>query len=487
MGTRLRIAAIATLLSTPAAALAAQSISLKTVPIPAGEQFQILPSRNLGMGGVHVALDDALLDPFANPARGALLEQLRILALPTLYGEATNMVGGRSFPIAATVPGERFFGTVAFAMQQVDNPNRFTWIGPVLEDQSVIQDDASSNVYVHATLGVRLGARTSVGAGVFHADLDAVDAVNLLYGRSIAVNQAGSVSEARVGLLHDLGGQRTLDAVVLRSSVDMKHEVLYQDWTGGPIWEPMDWRTWTELNEDRTITWGAHARYTQPLGNDGTRIGFIATGNTKSHPKIPNYNIVNIPRDPGNSTVFNVGVGLSRTVEKTSLALELVFEPGRSHTWAYADTTIAVPTGTLQAGDKTIDNQFRFGNWHMAFGIDREGERAGFQLGLRLKHTRYSLDQHNYLTDVQRDTEERWMEWTPTWGGVLKFPEFELRYTGRFTAKGWPDTAMPFFGGRDVIAMPEGPDFVIGPTEPVWLPEYRVTMHRLLVSIPFGL
>jgi hypothetical protein len=462
---------------------AAQHITLKTVPIPLGEQFQLLPSRNLGMGSVHIAIDDPLLDPFSNPALGVHADRLLVHALPTVYGESRNTLGGRSFPIAAVVPGRRLFGSVAFAMQQVDNPNRIGWTPVPMPDNRVIREASSSNVYMHGTLGTRLGRSTAVGASFFHADLDAVDAVNLLYGNSIAIDQDGSVAEARVGVTHDLGGDRRFDAVVLRSSVDMTHDVLYVDWTWGPQ-GPTDVRSWTELNEDRTITWGAQLRYRQPLDADGTQIGFRVAGNTKSHPKIPNYNLVNIPRDPGNSTVFNLGVGLASVQVGSVFSLELGFEPGRSHTWAFADTIIETPAGTLQPGDKTVDNQFRYGNWNLAVGVEREGPRAGFQLGLRMHQTRYSLDQHNFLTDVRRKTDERWIEWSPSWGGVLKFDEFDLRYTGRFTAKGWPDMMIGF--GARADALVGSPDFVIGPTGVVNLPDFRVTMHRLMVSVPFG-
>jgi hypothetical protein len=479
----LRILACAALLLSPAAA-AAQHITLKTVPIPLGEQFQLLPSRNLGMGSVRVAIDDPLLDPFTNPARGAAVDELRIFVLPTVYSETNNTLGGRSLPIAAVIPGRHVFGGFAFAMQQVDNPNRWGWV-PWQGDQSVFQENSSSNVYVQGTLGARLGRATSIGASYYHADLDAVDAVNLLYGQSIAIDQDGSVGEARVGLAHDLGGERRLDAVVLRSDVDMTHDVLYQEWSWVAS-EPLV-RSWNELNQDRTITWGAHLRYTQPLGTQGARIGFIATGSTKSHPKIPNYNVVNIPRDPGNSTAFNFGVGLSKLTAATAYSMELIFEPGRSHTWAYADTAVTTPGGVIQPGEKTVDNQFRYGNWNLAAGVQHETDRAGFQLGIRVHQTRYSLEQHNFLADTLRNTDERWIEWSPSWGGVLKFADFDLRYTGRFTAKGSPDAV--FRGGVDVMmadAPGLGVDFVVGPTGPVSLPEFRVTMHRLMVSVPFG-
>ena len=42
-------------IAAAASPLAAQSIALKTVPIPTGEQYLIFPSRGLGMGGLSIA------------------------------------------------------------------------------------------------------------------------------------------------------------------------------------------------------------------------------------------------------------------------------------------------------------------------------------------------------------------------------------------------------------------------------------------------
>ncbi|MEJ2537728.1 MAG: hypothetical protein P8048_11875, partial [Calditrichia bacterium] len=47
----------------------AQLISVKSVPVAEGDQFTIFPSLNISMGGVSIALDDPLLDPFLNPAK----------------------------------------------------------------------------------------------------------------------------------------------------------------------------------------------------------------------------------------------------------------------------------------------------------------------------------------------------------------------------------------------------------------------------------
>ncbi|NJD18765.1 MAG: hypothetical protein FIA95_05715, partial [Gemmatimonadetes bacterium] len=47
-----------------------QVIPVKTVPVASGDQFLVLPSATLGMGGVALAVDDSLADPWTNPAQG---------------------------------------------------------------------------------------------------------------------------------------------------------------------------------------------------------------------------------------------------------------------------------------------------------------------------------------------------------------------------------------------------------------------------------
>src|SRR3970282_1491885 len=68
-GTRRILLPTLLLMAAPAAIagpLAAQLIPVRSVPVAAGDQFLIYPSRNLAMGGVSVALRDPLLDPFVN-------------------------------------------------------------------------------------------------------------------------------------------------------------------------------------------------------------------------------------------------------------------------------------------------------------------------------------------------------------------------------------------------------------------------------------
>jgi hypothetical protein len=481
------------------AGLTGQNITLKTVPIPTGEQFLLFPSLRLGMGGVFIALDDPVAAPFANPARRLAAGRGRVYATPTFYGETNGSVGGRSLPISSLFAGERLHGGFAIALQQVnDESRRFT---PVFEGGGrTLLDNARNNTYLFGTVGGRVGERTSVGASVFQAELGAVDGVNLLYAQASGIAQDGALTELRLGFTHDLGEERRLEGTLTNTRLDMTHDVHYVEWRWEcdprvpaqppqPICNAPTVRSWDELNEDRTVTWGTNLRFSQPI-DEVSRVGFLFAASTKDHPKIPNYNIVNIPRDPGNSTVFNLGAGVSHQEGPVSAGLDVIFEPGRSHTWAFADTLTRLPSGdTLRPGEKTVDNEFSFRNASIGLGVQREGERYGFQLGLRLRQISYSLDQQNFLAERVRKTDESWMEWVPTWGALAKMGALELRYTGRFTAKGFQPIGIPFFvrGVEDVAAAAEpGVDFVVGATEPVNMPEYRVTVHRITLSMPLG-
>jgi hypothetical protein len=469
------------------AAASGQNITLKTVPIPTGEQFLLFPTRSLGMGSVAIAADDSLAAPFANPARRLDGDRARVFATPTFYGEANRWVGGRSLPIAALFAGDRFHGGLAVATQQVRDRQRGWFFPAPPPGGSNLTGDARPNTYVFGTVGGRLSEATSVGASFFHASLSAVDGVNMLYGRATGIEQSGRLTEARFGIAHDLGGDRAIEATITNTRLDMRHDVHYTD----VIWEDEQWTSpptfvqWQERNDDHTITWGTRLRFSQPL-DESSRFGLILAGSTKAHPKIPNYNIVDIPRDPGNSAVFNIGAGVSRTEAGATVAMELILEPGRSHTWAFADTAVTLPSGAiLQAGDLTVDNQFRFLNWVVGLGFERETDRIGYQLGLRVRQINYTLDQEHFLAEVRRETRESWAEWSPSWGVVTRFGGMELRYAGRFTARGWPD--MGWWGGDTIVAVPDaGVDFVVGPTGPVNIPSFRVTTHRFTLSVPFG-
>jgi hypothetical protein len=497
MGTRTRrlhcrLALLVLAVAAGAGPLAAQSISLKTVPIATGEQYLVFPSRSLGMGGLSVAYDDPLQDAFANPARGARLSGTWLIATPTTYGDGdARTVSGRTLPLAIAFGGDRWFGTATVALQELATPDRqqFWWM-PVLQDGSLLQDDAATNAYVSGSFGRAFDrGRTAIGVSAFHADLDAIDGVGQLYANSVALSQTGTVTDLRVGVLRDLGGERRIEGMIGKSDVDMTHDVVYLDWLPWDSMQP-NWpnvRARTEKNLDRTTTWSGSLRYTAPGGDPGLRWGLMLIGNTKSHPKIPNYDLVNIPRDPGNSAIFGIGAGITSRQRGTLIGAELMIQPGHSHTWAFADSVTMTPGGILQKGDKTVDNEFRFANATVALGFEHEWEPASVQLGLRVNRYGYHLDQQNFLRDTTVATDESWIEWSPSWGGALKLGRAEVRYSGRWVAKGFdlPGQIWAVRAEADV-ALPGGNDFIVAPTDPVNLPDFRVVTHRLTVVVPLS-
>src|SRR2546421_9752003 len=118
-----RALALSALFLTVGPPTRAQLISIKTVPIAQGDQFDIFPSQHQGMGGVSIALADTLLDPFRNPARGARLAVPRLFASPTFYGVSKGTGGGRTLPFATFAQRGAWYGGLSLAVQGVD-PSR---------------------------------------------------------------------------------------------------------------------------------------------------------------------------------------------------------------------------------------------------------------------------------------------------------------------------------------------------------------------------
>ncbi|MCH8961510.1 MAG: FAD-dependent oxidoreductase, partial [Bacteroidetes bacterium] len=201
----------------------------------------------------------------------------------------------------------------------------------------------------------------------------------------------------------------------------------------------------------RELGWAVQAGIQQPLDN-GWRFGARLAGDWKRHPKIPNYDLMQIPRDPGNSSAYNLGLGLSRTIGQTTYGLDLIYEPIWSHTWADAldDTPIGEDekNGVVRAGEMTVENFFRFDNSILRFGVRQAGDRFDFGLGLSLHSYRYHLDQEDFVLPLKRKLEENWSEWTLSLGLGYNFTGFQLRYLSLITlGTGRPGVDQPFFRG----------------------------------------
>jgi len=222
---------------------------------------------------------------------------------------------------------------------------------------------------IHSTTFALLGTslpefNLAIGASVLWGELSSVEGVKLLFPRSPVVLQNGSLAQYRLGIVREMDGDERFDAVLIRSVFKMRYDV-------GSLSMFTQGRQQLQFNPeyDQTNLWGLQLRFTRPLGFTW-RIGALFTTNWKDHPKIPNYELMSIPRDPGNSTAYNLGIGLFSQKEYSFFGIDLIYEPITTATWAEADRPIPLPGNQIfPAGMKTVENFFDFSNWIVKIGF----------------------------------------------------------------------------------------------------------------------
>ena len=144
---------------------------------------------------------------------------------------------------------------------------------------------------------------------------------------------------------------------------------------------------------------------------------------------------------------------------------------------------------TLPVGARTVENRFHFSNAVFRMGLSRDlelrgiGRAAGFELGLMVHTISYRLSQYDNVQLIGRTLDEGWVEWTPTWGLSLRFPEFQVRYRGQVMhGMGRPNgqsvVALPLDGG--VVAA----GILVAPSGPLNLTGVSTFTHQVSVSLP---
>ena len=491
----------------------AQLIPIKTIPIAQGDQFEIFPSDNLGLGGVSIALADSLGDPFSNPATTARLRASRFFSAPTVYSLSHDAGGGRSLPFVWLGRRTEWYGGLAFVLQQVDpsrppGQNNFAVPSPPVREPGgaapaqIPGPDlrAHGNAYAFGMIGRSWAARKlSIGASALWTGLHALDGVDLLYSGSIRVKQSGDALDLRIGALKQWetegqgGGIRSLEAVVVHNRFAATHDVLFADQFWDPSLQQFVAQLRTDRNLDHTNTWGAQLKYRRPLASPGWSLGWLATVNLASHPKLPNYEITNvavIPWDPGRSHAYEIGVGVSKVLGPSTFGMDLIYQPIRSYTWADAMAPTATMIGdTIPVGGKTVENRFNFSNAVFRIGAGRDidlpgaARALGLQLGLAVRSISYRLQQADRVQLEQRELHTGWYEWTPTWGLTLRFTELELRYRGRVTkGAGRPGSQFQVGVLRDA-AFTSG-DILAAPNGPLSLVDVNTSTHQISLSLP---
>jgi hypothetical protein len=470
--------------------VSAQVITPRTVPVLIGQQFDILPSDRAGMASVTIALDDTLLDPFVNPAKATRLRQALISVAPFFYNASNTRGGASTLPVSGVAPfgKSNWSGGGLMALQSLDRM-RLT-ANPPLSERT------ASNHYLMGVLARRVGT-VSIGASGYFAELGAEEGIDLLYSGSDRIQQSGNVSDLRLGLTKEWSGQRSLEVMLLRGQFDMTHDVHYPARTE---FRPPDQQVQVpesqEHNRDRTGMWGVHAEYSQPLGTQGWRVGSLATANRLSHPKIPDYRIrevITVPRDPGRTWAYNVGVGLATVQGQNSFGIDVVLEPMFSTTWAESlGDTVTASGAPVRRGGHTVDNRTRFANSSFRFGFGHENPVGkdssatfGYQLGLSVNSIRYRLKQWNRLEESFRIQDEQWQEWSPSFGLRSRGPAFEVGYTfSMVCGAGGCNFGCFLACGDDVSVAPGGGGGVIAsPTDALRFEGGRVTSHRFTVTM----
>ena len=278
---------------------------------------------------------------------------------------------------------------------------------------------------------------------------------------------------------------RSLREIVVRMVKRITHPhhcINPWDSVGGSDWIQRD-----ETNEDRTRTWAGQFEWTRRLRAPGRTIGIALSTNYKSHPKIPNYQIQNIPRDPGTTWAHELGLGVARRRGPTTFGIDVALQPIRSHTWQEAEGPVETAGGMLQAGDKTIENDFDFANLMLRTGVSHEFDRLGIQLGVDLRSYEYRLEQQDHVEGTTRRQSENWIEWTPSAAATFGLSDTDIQYATRATAGtgtpsidgGWWNLAVD-----RTIPSRGGPDFIAAPSGAPWLDRAIVWTHQLRIRVP---
>ena len=349
----------AALLLAPGGVLA-QEIAVKSIPVATGSQFLLYPSEYASMGGVGIALEDALGDPYDNPAKGVNIRKNYFASTPQYYsiGATSDPEGhaARTMPVGALVRRGRYFGGFTLAWQQMlrrqvtECCSILTIDGDVRVTVKPERSATRNNLYLSITGGAELRNGLSVGFSAFRANLNGVEGVQYLYRQRDGVDQDGSMRTYKLGFYQQWADGRTAEVVAQHHRFQMTHVIPFVTccFVASTIVERPE--------KDETSGVAVRLGYTQPM-SQGWTVGARLVGDWKTHPKIPNYDLMQIPRDPGNTSAYNVGIGFSRVLGETTFGIDLIYEPIWSHTWANAENDIFIGKPMISSSIRAYRHQ----------------------------------------------------------------------------------------------------------------------------------
>jgi hypothetical protein len=486
---------LAALLMFATAPAFAQVIQVKTIPVAEGSVGAINPSGVEVAGGADIAVIDSLGGVYTNPAL-AVLTPPSVTIAPRFFGIGPDlaMEDGTmwTLPVHAMHRGGSWGGGMSFVLQTADIGNlmsapdwRFriptTWPGDHTVDEWLPQRARThtKNAFVGGTLAREIpGSNWSIGIGGHHGILNWADGAHLLYGTPAYMEQRGRTTELRIGAARQSDSGRFFDVVTAYHDYRMTHDI----YSWGSWW----WQTQLNhrIENDNTYGVGIKVRRHEPLSEQWTA-GFKLAANVKHHAKIPDYDLMRIPRDPGDTQAFQLGVGFTRQHDGRRFAVDLVFEPIWSHTWADTPVAMGTPGGEIiPAGGITVENDFLLYNVHLRMGMSSTRGHALHQYGMNMRRIAYRLDQTNHIQAQERRQFESWVEADVSGGSTFRVLGADLGYSLHMTI----GTGSPYVGGdgfQFLRSTGSLADFPIAPAGDLKLDHLFIFSARTFLRVPF--
>jgi len=456
-----------------------QLITVRTYPVLSEDTYMPLPTRYGGMGKVSIALLDDEREPFINPAtllsRQATYASVFILPRVSswdvrstsqdLWPSSSGMWATENRQNAANYfapvgviqkSGTTALGLLATVHRTTSHQFRQWSSGPGSQATQPEEASFAANNLAVAGSGAALipGTAIAVGVGATLADVRGIDGVQFLYPDSKSIDINGKLREYRLGMFLSPSGQDQLSLLGGWNSMEIHQRAEYE------------WSTSPTKNEDKNHTWFGQVNYRVPVSERAT-IGLLGIGNWREHPKLPDYPISGVPRDPGTTRAFNAGIGASlQTSSNALLAVEYIFEPILTNTWVEALQDLDRGDGVVvvRRGEKQQENTYTFANHIARFGAQIEAlEWVILQVGAESRTVQYDFVSRNYQwnTEHRAAPQSRWQEITLTGAVRLSLGSFNVAYgiellTGRGLLSGtWLRPILwENFRAADVIVPP---------------------------------
>ncbi|MCL4549627.1 MAG: hypothetical protein M1495_13770 [Bacteroidetes bacterium] len=448
---RLRIVFFALPLFLLTSELFAQWISIRTIPVIASNQSEFQPSLARGMGNISIAFDDPLGAQFINPAKASRLNGITLFTSPSrnswsnddgrpvFAGSNSSFYPGtsiNSIPIGGFFRSDNYFSGIMVAYQGYNgerSQRSFATRGPASSSMAdVKRTDVGNNTYLYGLLGMSIpNTGLSVAVSGSWGKFGAIDGVNLLYPGAIDIKQDGEAWEAKFGAVGELIDGDKLEFVAGRSIYKATHEVSYSNFFW--LWDDQLNTNFvrTEVNKDETKEWLMYARYLRHI-NSFWNVGASLSVNWKDHPKIPNYSLANIPRDPGISVAYNIGIGANWSNSKSLWGFEYIYEPITTNTWAEAgEQMLPPPNQNLSPNFKTVENFFNFYNHIIRIGHQSQSkwEWLDYRFGVQFHFYKYNMNQNDNIRRTARMFSTYWLETTASGGLTASLGNIRLTYT----------------------------------------------------------